>query len=118
MADASGEVVCVGIIERGQPVNWSPGGNEPDPVEWIAEADFADILRASAKSGLPVLPKLDIYSQSRLSPKECRRILVHWDGLETASRGALASAPAASLHRLIELCANGSQEMELLIEGP
>lgn len=112
------DVVCVGLIERGQVVDWSPGGREPDPAEWIAEAEFADILRTSAETVVPVLSELDLYTQTRLSPADCTRILSRWSGLEAALRGTRAEAPAAAMHRFIRSCADGSQGVELLIEGP
>jgi hypothetical protein len=118
MTDVSGDVVCVGIIERGQVVDWSSDGREPDPAKWIEEAEFADILRVSVETGVPVLSKLDLYAQTRLSPSECTRILDRWNGVEAALRGTRAEAPAAALRGFMQLCADGMENVELLIEGP
>ena len=118
MTYSSGDVVCVGIVEHGQVVDWSPGGREPDPVEWIGEAAFDDILRASKQSGVPILPKLNLYTQTRLSATECTRILAKWGAVEASLEGNVAEAAAIDIRRLMRICAEGSKRVELIIEGP
>ena len=99
-------------------VDWSPGGREPDPVEWIGEAAFDDILRASKQSGVPILPKLNLYTQTRLSATECTRILAKWSAVEASLAGSRAESAATVIRGLMQICAAGSTRVELLIEGP
>ena len=118
MDETEGDVVCVGIVPRGQTVDWSPGGFEPDPAEWVSEAAFVDMLRAAAEARVPILPAVDLYAQTRISPADCKCILQRWSGLEAALRGTRAEAPTDAIGRLMRTCADHSNDVELLIEGP
>lgn len=118
MSGDEGDVVCVGIVQSGQVVDWVHGGREPHPVEWISEGVFAEILRASGEVGVPFLPTLDIYAQTRISAADCVNILARWSAVEDALKGTPSEAPTAAMRRLMELCADGREDMELLIEGP
>ena len=113
-----GDVVCVGLVGRGRLVDWSPGGYEPEPVEWVPEATFEHILNLAAHRGLPVLRKLDIYAQTRLGPADCRRILEKWIEIEEALKGTPGEGAAAAVARLMQACAGSDGDVELLIEGP
>jgi hypothetical protein len=99
-------------------VDWEPGGYEPEPAEWLPEATFQHILAIAAHHRVPILCKLDIYAQTRLAPADCLRILEKWIAVEEAMKGTTGEGAAAAVTRLIRTCAESSDDVELLIEGP
>ena len=118
MTEEAGDVVCVGLIGRMQVVDWSAEGREPQPLTWLPEAPFLDILGCCQRQKVPFLCGLDIYAQSRLGPADCRRVLAHWDGGEYALKDTAAEEAARAMRAIIQTCADSTEDVELLIEGP
>lgn len=112
-----GDVVCVAVVPLGQPVDWGPGQFQPNAA-WVPEGTFMNIIAAAEQLSVPILPKLDIFVQSRLSSHDCDRILAKWPALERD----MASGPGAhwvrEIGQLLRRCSDGYGETEMFVEGP
>lgn len=115
--DEIGDVVFLAVVPLGHVLEWVPGESKPEHSAWVSGEAFTLMQRAFSVSRTPVLSRLDVYSETRIAPEDCRHILAAWADLQERLSGTVAEAPTRELERLLHVCA-ATPGTELLIEGP
>ena len=113
-----GDVVCVALVPRGQPVDWSPGSYEPEVAAWVPEGTFANIAAAAEQLRVPVIPELEPYGQTRVSSRDCQRILAAWPDVEREMENTPGARWAREIGQILSQCSQAGDQAELLVEGP
>ena len=84
----------------------------------MPEGTFVKLADTAKRLKVPILPKLDLYAQSRVSSGDCRRILEAWPLVEREMENTPGAHWARAIGEVLSRCSQAGEQTELLVEGP